>query len=74
MRLGKVQRDIVAFLSRCSASGAAICSTTKAEEFRGYDLEQVERALAGLMRRGIVRREGIRYILMQPPDTTDCFT
>jgi hypothetical protein len=65
MRLGSIQRDIVAYLSRCPPIGGCICSTTKATEFRGYELEQVERALAGLMRRGIVRRERIRYILTE---------
>lgn len=62
MRLGTVQRNIMAFLSRCGESGAFIGSTTKAEELRGYDLEQVERALTGLLRRRIIRREGIRYL------------
>ena len=65
MRLGKIQRDIVAYLSRCPATGGVICSTTKAEEFRGYELEQVERALAGLLRRRIIRRESIRYVLVR---------
>lgn len=62
MKLGKIQSDIVAFLSRCER-GAFIGSTTKAKELRGYDLEQVQRSLAGLERRGIVRQEGICTIL-----------
>ena len=65
MRLGSVQRDVVAYLSRCGEIGGFVGSTTKASELRGYDLEQVERALAGLLRRGIVRREGIRHILVE---------
>jgi hypothetical protein len=64
MPLGSIQRNIVAFLSRCGAGGTFIGSATKAPELRGYELEQVERALAGLSRRGIVRREGIRTILV----------
>jgi hypothetical protein len=63
MRLGSIQRDVVAYLTRCSEKRGVIRSTTKADEFQGYDLEQVERALTGLMRRGIVRREGIWYVL-----------
>lgn len=65
MRLGSVQRDVVAFLARCGETGGFVGSTTQAAELRGYDLEQVERALAGLLRRGIVRREGIRHILVE---------
>ena len=65
MRLGHIQRDIVNFLSRCGERGAFIGSTTKAIDLRGYDLEQVERAVAGRIRRGIVRRDGIRTILVR---------
>ena len=61
MRLGSIQRDVVAYLARCGETGGFVGSTTKAAELRGYDLEQVERAL----RRGIVRREGIRHILVE---------
>lgn len=64
-RLGPRQRDIVEYLRRGPVTGSVICSTTKAPEFGGLDLEQVERSLAGLIRRGIVRREGIRYILVE---------
>jgi hypothetical protein len=63
VRLGKIQCDIVNYLARCPMTGGVICSTTKAEEFRGLDLEQVERSIAGLLRRGIIRRDGIRYVL-----------
>lgn len=63
MRVGKIQRDILFFLARCDKDiGGFIGSTTKAEELRGYDLPQVERALAALVARGLVRREGIRSI------------
>lgn len=65
IRLGRVQRDIVAFLSQCGEGGGFIGSTTRAKELRGYGLEQVERATASLLRRGIVRREGIRTILVR---------
>jgi len=65
MRLGSTQRNVVAFLTRCGETGAFIGSTTKAIELRGYDLKQVERAVAGLLRRGIIRREGIRHILVK---------
>ena len=67
MRLGKIQRDIVAYLSSCGEHGGPICSTTKAEEFRGLDLAQIERSLTGLLRRGIIRREGPlpRYLLVK---------
>jgi hypothetical protein len=63
MRLGKIQQDVVSFLARCGEGGGVICSTTRAAEFRGYDLNQVERAISGLLRRSIIRREGIKYIL-----------
>lgn len=65
MRLGSIQRAVVAYLSRCPPTGGVICSTTKAEEFRGYDLNQVERAIDGLLRRSIIRREGICYVLVE---------
>lgn len=65
MRLGHIQRNIVAFLSRCGEGGAFIGSTTKAQELRGYDLAQVERALTSLIRRRIVRKEGIRTVLVR---------
>lgn len=65
MRLGGVQRDVMLYLSRCPPQGAPICSTTKAAEFRGYDLEQVEQAIARLMRRNIIRKDGIRYVVNQ---------
>ncbi len=58
-----MQRDVMTYLSRCGSFGGPVCSTTKAPELRGYDLEQVERALAGLLRRKIIRRESIRYIV-----------
>lgn len=63
MRLGQIQRDIVDYLTRCGADGGYIGPLTKDDEFRGYDFEQVERSLAALMRRGVIRREGIRYVL-----------
>jgi len=62
-RLGKIQQDIVRFLSRCKDYRGYIGSTCRAEELAGLDLEQVERSLEGLKRRGIVRKEGICYIL-----------
>jgi hypothetical protein len=65
MRLGSIQQLVVAFLTRCGENGGFIGTTTKAEEFRGLDFEQVERAVAGLLRRGIVRKEGIRTILVK---------
>ena len=64
-RLGKIQRNIVIFLAECGEEGGFIGSTARAAELRGYDLKQVERAVAGLVRRSIVRREGIRYILVK---------
>lgn len=67
MRLGKIQRDIIAYLERCEPEiGGVICSTTRAPEFRGLDLAQVERALEALIRRNIVRRDGpIRLLLVR---------
>ena len=63
MRIGSIQRDILFFLARCDKEvGGYIGSTTQAEELRGYDLSQVERALTGLIERGLVRKEGIRSI------------
>jgi DNA-binding MarR family transcriptional regulator len=63
MRIGSIQRDILMLLYRCGDTGAFIGSTTKARELRGYDLAQVERALTSLIGRGLVRKEGIRYII-----------
>lgn len=63
MRLGPIQQSIVTFLKRCGPNGGCIGVTTRAPEFAGLDLEQVERALQALIRRKIVRRESIRYIL-----------
>jgi DNA-binding MarR family transcriptional regulator len=63
VRLGTIQRDVLAFLSRNGGKGY-IGSMTRAREFRGYDLEQVERSLASLIRRGVVRRVGICYELV----------
>ena len=40
---------VVAYLSRCGETGGVICSTTKADEFRGYDLDQVERAICAAL-------------------------
>lgn len=49
MRLGDVQRNVVAHLSRCGETCGVTCSTTKAAEFRGYDLDQVERAICAAL-------------------------
>jgi hypothetical protein len=64
MRLGRIQSKVVGYLASRDGSGV-ICSTTKAEEFAGLDLAQVNRAISGLLRRRIIKREGIRYILME---------
>jgi hypothetical protein len=64
MRLGSIQKDIVVYLSRCGVNGGYIGIGCKAEEFRGYDWEQVEAALERLLHRRLIRREGIRYILV----------
>ena len=66
MRLGNVQRDLVGFLSRCGARGGYIAVNSDAAELRGYSLEQVERAAAGLLRRRIIRREGFRMFMVDP--------
>lgn len=63
MRLGSIQQSIMTYLRRMPPTGGFIGSTCKAEEFRGLDLEQVERALAGLVKRRIIRKESIRYII-----------
>jgi hypothetical protein len=63
MRIGPIQKDILTYLKRHDESGGFIGPTTKASEFAGLDWEQVERALQGLLRRSIIRKEGIRYIL-----------
>ncbi len=64
MRLGSIQKDIVAYLNRCGPEGGYIGTTCRAEEFHGYYWEQVERSINALMRRRIIRKEGIRYILV----------
>lgn len=63
--MGPIQRDIVAYLRRCGTGGGAICCLTRAQEFRGYCLEQVEEALERLLRRRLIKRVGIRYVLAQ---------
>lgn len=63
MRIGSVQRNILMFLYRCPETGAFIGATTACDELAGYDLSQVERALAALIRRDLIYKEGIRYIL-----------
>ena len=65
VRLGSIQRRIMSYLNRCGPSGGFIGATTKAIEFRGLDLEQIERSLACLLKRGIIRKDGIRYIAMK---------
>jgi hypothetical protein len=68
--IGPIQRDVIAYLSRCGENGGHIGSTTKAKEFRGYDLNQVERALAGLIRRGIVQKRRLNfYVLSRKRDS-----
>ena len=64
-RLGAIQRRLVAFLTRCGDGGAYIGSSCRAEELRGYDLDQVLRARDALLPRGVLRVEGIRTILMK---------
>lgn len=63
MRIGAIQRRILFFLARCDREvGGYIGSTTKAEEFGGLDLPEVERALNALIKRDLVRKVGIRHI------------
>lgn len=64
MRLGSIQQSIMTYLNRCGPNGGFIGSTTKAPEFGGLDLEQVERSLSSLLRRGVIRKEGIRYVVV----------
>lgn len=58
MRLGPIQRNILMFLYRCPETGGFIGSTTACSELAGYDLPQVKKALAALVRRELVRQEG----------------
>lgn len=69
-RLGPIQRDIVAYLRRCGGR-AYIGPTTRAPEFLGYDLEQVEAALDRLIARRIVRYERLQYEVLPDPATRD---
>lgn len=62
-KLGTVQQNIVNYLRR--TGGAKIASTTKASELSGYDLAQVERALAGLIKRGIVKTNGYKLYKLE---------
>ncbi len=64
MKLGKIQQDIIKYLSRCNNNYGVICSITEAEEFRGYDLDQVEKSLDRLIARNIVQRVRIGYKLI----------
>ena len=67
MRLGKIQQIIVDHLAQCSDVGGYFGASTKCSGLWGYDLAQVQRALEGLIRRGIVRKEGPlpRHILVK---------
>ncbi len=56
MKIGKIQRDVLRVICRCAPNGVYIGSTTRALELRGYDLEQVEDALARLARKIVVKR------------------
>lgn len=58
MKLGRIQSDLVAYLNRRGEVGAFIGPTTACDELAGYDLSQVERALDGLLRRGVVKQVG----------------
>jgi hypothetical protein len=58
----------VAFLARNGGRGY-IGAVTRAPEFRGLDLQQVERSLSALTRRGVVRRVGILYELVADAET-----
>jgi hypothetical protein len=63
VRLGSIQRDIMRLVERSDPEiGVFLGSTCKAEELRGLDWQQVDRAAQALVRRGILRREGIRFI------------
>ena len=59
MRLGSIQKDIIKILRECNPDiGVFFGSTSKHRELAGLDLIQVDRALAGLERRRIIRKEG----------------
>jgi hypothetical protein len=62
MRLGKIQRMVMAYVARTgSIMPSAIRTTT--HEFSGSlsEREPLERAIAGLVKRGILRKVSHRY-------------
>lgn len=63
MRLGSIQKNIVDVIKQNGTKGAYIGFGCRDKKLRGYDLEQVELAINRLLKRGIIRREGIRFIL-----------
>lgn len=54
MRLGKTQKQIVAFLESCGEEGGYVFSAPRSGYLKGHDIEEVERSLAALEKRGIV--------------------
>jgi hypothetical protein len=64
-KLGKVQRAILNHIANSGGDGAYIGRSARAPEgLEGYNLKELERPLAALVRKGIIRREGIRYVLV----------
>lgn len=63
-RLGATQTALRNHLIRYGDEGAYIGPQTVAPEgLRGLELHEVLRSLALMEKRGLVRREGVRYIL-----------
>ena len=64
LQLGKTQRKIISYISRCGENGGYIGQGTIAEEFHGYTLEEIENSAQRLLHRNILRKEGVRYVLV----------
>ncbi len=62
-RLGKTQRRIMSYIVRCGGNGAFIGTGCRADEFKGYNIQEIEISISRLMNRNIIRKEGARYLL-----------
>lgn len=66
MRLGRFQRAIVAYLAPYGEDGGHIGATTASPHFRGFLLEDVERAMAAMFRRRLLIRKSSVRIALSP--------
>lgn len=54
--LGRTQKQIVDFLATCGPEGGYIRNASRGGFLRGYYLEEVERSMEALIKRGVLTR------------------